>query len=108
MAADHVVSEGPRTAGPVGKPRLYLLALLVLILGAGLGAAATTACGSGWEVVPAGALNVRHFGARGDGRASDSRAIQGVLDDVAQPGDTIYFPAGVYLLDTTLNVSKNN
>ena len=40
-------------------------------------------------------LNVREFGAKGDGIADDTVAIQGAVN-ATKPGDTIYFPAGVY------------
>ena len=37
-------------------------------------------------------INVRHYGAKGDGATDDSRAIQAALD-AADPGGTVYFPA---------------
>jgi hypothetical protein len=37
-------------------------------------------------------VNVRHYGAKGDGATDDSRAIQSALD-AADPGGTVYFPA---------------
>lgn len=43
-------------------------------------------------------LNVRDYGAEGDGRADDTRAIQRAIDD-ASDGDTVYIPAGTYMLD---------
>jgi hypothetical protein len=47
--------------------------------------------------VPVDALNVRQFGAKGDGVANDLPAIQAAMD-MAQDGDTVYFPAGTYLV----------
>jgi hypothetical protein len=41
------------------------------------------------------AVNVREFGAKGDGVADDTRAIQSAVN-AARPGETIYFPAGTY------------
>jgi polygalacturonase len=43
-------------------------------------------------------FNVRHFGAKGDGAAIDSPAINRAIDAaVAASGGTVLFPAGVYL-----------
>lgn len=41
-------------------------------------------------------LNVRDFGAKGDGTASDSQAIQQALDAAGKICGTVWFPAGVY------------
>lgn len=42
-------------------------------------------------------LNVRHFGARGDGVTIDSPAINAAIEQLAaQGGGTLYFPAGTY------------
>jgi polygalacturonase len=41
--------------------------------------------------------NVRDFGAKGDGQASDSDAIQKALDAAGSVSGTVYFPAGQYL-----------
>lgn len=43
-----------------------------------------------------GLFNVRDFGAKGDGKASDSAAIQRALDAAGACQGTVYFPAGVY------------
>lgn len=46
---------------------------------------------SGW-------LSVRAFGAKGDGAATDSPAINRAIEEAAKAGGgTVYFPAGVYL-----------
>lgn len=40
-------------------------------------------------------FDIRHFGARGDGKTTDTRAIQAAVDSAAaQGGGTVYFPAG--------------
>lgn len=50
-------------------------------------------------VVPASAadLSVRDFGATGDGKTDDTRAIQTAIN-AAEAGATIYFPPGIYLV----------
>ncbi len=45
--------------------------------------------------------NVRDFGAVGDGRTFDTKAIQAAIDTCANKGGgTVYFPAGTYLSGT--------
>ncbi|TCM16104.1 polygalacturonase [Novosphingobium sp. PhB165] len=44
-----------------------------------------------------GVVDVRHFGAKGDGRTIDSGAINKAIDHAASlGGGTVYFPAGTY------------
>ncbi|MGD0462672.1 MAG: glycosyl hydrolase family 28-related protein [Tepidisphaeraceae bacterium] len=45
-------------------------------------------------------INVTSYGAVGDGKTNDYSKIQSALD-VLQPGDTLYFPAGTYLVNDT-------
>lgn len=42
-------------------------------------------------------LNVRHFGAKGDGRTTDTQAIQKAIDAAAARKGPVFFPPGVYL-----------
>lgn len=50
-------------------------------------------------------LNVKDYGAKGDGVSDDSKAINKVLDMVNE-GQTVYFPAGNYLVGDAL-ILKN-
>lgn len=50
---------------------------------------------------PALVLNVKDFGARGDGITDDTAAIQAALDVVPAAGATVHFPAGTYLVSIT-------
>ena len=45
-------------------------------------------------------FSVRDHGARGDGRAKDTRAIQAAIDAAAPSGGTVYFPPGDYVSGT--------
>ncbi|WP_263356225.1 rhamnogalacturonidase [Acidicapsa ligni] len=57
-------------------------------------ASAKTATAS---TAPASGFNVRHFGAVGDGKNLDSKAINAAIEAAADAGGgTVYFPAGVY------------
>lgn len=51
---------------------------------------------------PAGAvLDVRQYGAAGDGKADDTAAIQAAIDAAPAGGGTILFPPGTYLVAPT-------
>ncbi len=51
----------------------------------------------GITVLPEGWLNVRHYGARGDGTTIDTAAINKAIDAAnTLGGGTVYFPAGTY------------
>lgn len=46
-------------------------------------------------------VSVKDFGAKGDGVADDTDAIQAALDT----GDSVYFPAGTYVVSSTLSTT---
>lgn len=50
-----------------------------------------------------GYVNVRDYGATGNGTADDWPAIQSVMDNVAAERATIYFPAGHYVVSQPIN-----
>ena len=60
-----------------------------------------------------GYYNVKHYGAKGDNKTDDTRAIQAVINKVFQNGGgVVYFPAGIYrikgpVLDSVGNQSCN-
>lgn len=65
----------------------------------GLGAAGAAAMpGRAQPPREAGTVNVRSFGAAGDGQQLDTRSIQSAIDACAAAGGgMVYFPAGAYL-----------
>jgi len=55
-----------------------------------------------------GYLNVKDFGAKGDGVADDTAAIQAAFTAAAAPdmeGTTVFIPAGIYMVSNFLNTS---
>ena len=51
----------------------------------------------------AGVLNVKEFGAKGDGVTDDTKAIQAALNAYPNGGRIIYLPNGTYLISETLS-----
>ena len=49
-------------------------------------------------------VSVKDFGAKGDGTTDDYVAIQAAFDSVSASGETLYFPAGTYLISQTLKL----
>ncbi len=52
-------------------------------------------------------INVRSFGAVGDGRADDTGAIQQAIDVAAAKNAELIFPAGLYNISKTLTLPKD-
>jgi polygalacturonase len=42
-------------------------------------------------------FNIRMYGATGDGKTVDTKAINDAIDAAAKAGGTVFFPAGTYL-----------
>jgi hypothetical protein len=55
----------------------------------------------------AGIVNVKAYGAAGDGAADDTAEIQAAIDSVAATGGVVYFPVGSYKLSAALTVYSN-
>ena len=51
-------------------------------------------------------INVREYGAKGDGITDDTESIQFCIDNF--PHRTIYFPSGNYLISKELNIKSGN
>ena len=52
-------------------------------------------------------INVKEFGAYGNGICNDTEAIKNAIEHM-QPGDTLHFPRGTYLLMGEIEISKSN
>jgi hypothetical protein len=79
----------------------------LLTLGAVLSAAASIRPGLA-RSLPREAIDVRDFGARGDGFADDTRAIQAAIDHALEARKvTVHIPAGRYRTTDTLHLGYN-
>lgn len=60
-----------------------------------------------YSMITGAPVNVKDFGAVGDGVTNDTVAIQAAIDSVVASAipNTVYFPAGTYKCTTTLNVN---
>lgn len=47
-----------------------------------------------------GLVDVRRFGAKGDGQSEDTAAVLDAMSTLPESGGVLYFPPGTYLLDT--------
>lgn len=75
----------------------------IIVPGAAIGVV-----GPCWRRVYDGAINVRWFGATGDGITDDSTSIQDAFDAAAVDGGEVYFPPGIYIVGTTLSIPTSN
>lgn len=53
------------------------------------------------------AINVKDFGAKGDGETDDTLAIQAAINYFLEHGGTLFFPAGEYLITSPLECYRN-
>jgi hypothetical protein len=68
---------------------------------------ATGAAGA-WVRKYPGSINVKWFGAKGDGVTDDTAAIQAALNTInALGGGTLFFPRGTYIISAYLTLPKN-
>jgi len=72
----------------------------VTFLQAGTGAVARSVQSKERDIV-----SVKDFGAVGDGVTNDTAAVQAALN--ANPSKTIYFPAGTYLINVSMNGAQS-
>lgn len=60
--------------------------------------------GSRWKLVPSGQINVRQFGARGNGVSDDTAALQAAFNWASTVSSYLRAPAGIYRTTTTLKI----
>jgi hypothetical protein len=62
------------------------------------GTASVASAPSGASPGPQSVINVKQYGAAGDGATDDTAAIQAAIDAVPASGGTVMFPAGTYIV----------
>jgi hypothetical protein len=50
-------------------------------------------------------VNVKDFGAKGDGTTDDTAAIQAAVNSLSLTGGTVFFPTGKFLVNSTVTIS---
>jgi len=53
---------------------------------------------------PTGIVNVKNYGAKGDGSTDDTTAIQNAIAS----NNNVYFPSGIYIVSASLTINKSN
>ena len=85
------------------------LALAAIVAAWALASSVSTPANAfdGCSVKPASSLvvNVRARGAKGDGKANDTAAIQRAIDEVARTGGTVFVPNGIYMVQAAVRES---
>lgn len=59
-------------------------------------------------VVPTNELNVKDFGAKGDGITDDTIAINNAIIKASTTTNKVYIPAGTYLINATIGIQISN
>ena len=64
---------------------------------------------AGWHQLPAGAFNVKDFGAKGDGAADDAKAFQTAVSAAGSVNGVVMVPASTtkYVIGSPLNLAAN-
>lgn len=84
---------------------------LANIPGSGLSASSVTYQPTGGnsrqlsQILSESAVNVKDFGATGNGSSNDTAAIQAAIDSLGSAGGTVYFPPGTYRIARTTGVN---
>ena len=95
------ISGGAATAAGLALPRVADARALVNSAVGGFITDPTSKPSIAWPV----GLDIRDFGAKGDGVTDDTAAIQAAINACRLTGGTVHFPVGVYLVTASLDVT---
>jgi parallel beta-helix repeat protein len=94
------------SAKKTAKRSLFAKPLVIAASLALSAVALPAAAASWWDATPnisigSRTVNVKNFGARGNGTHNDTAAIQSAIDSLPSSGGTVFVPAGRYMIDAT-------
>lgn len=102
------IVSAPTECNAATPRRDFLRSSLLLAVPAVLGSAALPAAAAGWTPKSRARgnarVNVRDFGARGNGSTDDTGAIQRAINALPGNGGTVYIPAGTYMIDAERSI----
>jgi hypothetical protein len=86
-----------------------ILAALMMIVGGQTLPPSSSHCGDeALAAQKAIVVNVRHYGAKGDGKRDDAEALRKAIRvAAARPGSTVYLPRGTYYCSTPVRLASN-
>src|SRR3569833_3099419 len=94
------------SAKKTAKRSLFAKPLVIAASLALSAVALPAAAASWWDATPnisigSRTVNVKNFGARGNGTHNDTAAIQSAIASLPSSGGTVFVPAGRYMIDAT-------
>jgi hypothetical protein len=89
------------------KRQSYAVVILFGAFLAGAFLASRPVTGQPAVVRPDVSVNVKSFGAKGNGSTDDTAAIQAAINAIPATGGTLQFPPGVYPVSTTINLKPH-
>lgn len=103
---DAVIVQGHSTAGDGGGGKFYWDATSTDTADNALIVQATGVTTGRWKRIYDDCINVKWFGATGDGSTDDTASIQLAIDSVSA-GHKVVFPIGDYLVTSSLTINSN-
>ena len=104
---DSLIVQGYYATGDNGGGEFYWDATSTATANDGTIIQATGVTTGRWIRIYDGDLNTSWFGAKGDGVADDTAAIQATIDVLSTGGGQVFIPEGTYLVTSTILIDQN-